>query len=239
MTVGNKVNNIVLSCYMTTLKDPQADIYRKPNHEAYIAKWYKSLSVLDASTKVVVVHDGLSDAFCLRHKRVDWVLVEPMPISINDQRFIHWYRQLSSISNVDYAITTDISDVVFVRDPFRWMKETGFPLFFGRDSHKTIGESAWLTERIAKYCKTSLKPNLPMLNAGVVGGRYEEVCDFLKRVGLKVWEYGADGNCNMAVVNVVAHSHFKRSDLWMGFPFTSDFKKHEKPSVCEAFIIHK
>jgi hypothetical protein len=78
-----------------------------------------------------------------------------------------------------------------------------------------------------------------MINAGVIGGKRDAIIVFLNAVCERISEVGHRGNCDMAVVNEVAYSLHGRHDVWVGHPFTSQFKAFEKPGQSGALIIHK
>eukprot|EP01147_Barroeca_monosierra_P003210 gene3210-8232_t len=185
---------IVLTTYLTSKQDPQRNIYRRPNLFSYMRDWYGS--IVRFRLPAVVFHDELSTQFTTAIRRHSEALIDFQAVfsnqrSTNDQRFYLYLKYLEDNPNINYALMTDISDVILRINPFpmfEWIGEN--IIFVGRDfeSFETMSSMDWMSRRV-RTCFVQKMPlldtvvNMPwVFNAGVIGGHRKIVVEFLQLV---------------------------------------------------------
>ena len=231
--------NIILTSYFTGKPDPQRNVNIKANDPGYISQWCKSIAAVGLAG--IIFHNGLSKSFIKRFTSaaVSFKRVVLGAYSTNDERFLHWHAYLKSLKKkYEYALMTDVSDVVFVRDPFQFMELTNFNLYFGQEQ-RIIGDNMTMVKFMTEFYGSVLYGNKKVLNAGTIGGKFPAILGFLEHMGVEINRIGSLGNCNMSALNYVAYSKYKRSDFYAGRPFTSAFKAFEHPETTECYIVHK
>ena len=237
----------VFTTYFTSKMDPQRWTFTKANDFRYMSAWYDSL--INQGLQAVIFHDGLSQEF------MD--LIEPQVFlkkvllgdhSMNDERFLHYMRYIESRPNIKRVLLTDISDVVFLRNPFDLMRLLGDRLYIGEDRliSPTVGSNGWLQNKLIKCYgldfdehgdTKSLSKFSVVYNAGVIGGPRNVVLRFLRKLTTVLNTSPTNKNCNMAAVNYIAHKYFD-DIVFSGFPLTSSFAEFELVSP-GVYLAHK
>lgn len=210
------------------------------NSDDYLGRWYESVRACELHA--VIFHDGLSEDFIQRYttERVRFIQVPTRPWSNNDARFF-CFRDYLADQRDDYIVHTDISDVEIVQDPEPLLR-SHFDYYACRDT-VTLDEIAYLEihERYGweESLQMSLSGDKPVINLGVVGGRYRIMQQFYQRF-CEVREAAGEPerNLNMHIGQYLFRVRFKHRTLLLGEPFTSRFKayEHDRQDVC---FIHK
>ncbi len=232
--------NYIVSAYLTTSIDCMRGIQLKANDPNYIKDWYDS--VVKLKLNGIILHDSLDDDFIKQFPGVKFLKVAPIPewMQLYDYRWVVYFLFLSEY-NCDYIFFTDISDVVVASDPFQDIKEG---LYCG-DEQTTLKDCQWLQGALdvkeyskeLKLFKEVLSQNSTLFNAGILGGSYKDVLDFLKilyskleKLSLRQVHYTVD----MPLFNYVMYLYFEPKH---GFPINSKFKSYEKRD--DVWFIHK
>ena len=243
----------LLTTYFTSKKDPQrrANSLKVDNID-YIEDWHDS--AVHLGIHGAIFHDGLTEDFqsLVNQSLFTFHRVSLGRRSTNDERYYHYLDYLERHPEIEYALMTDVSDIVFPRDPFKAMRvidEGGERLYVGEDDNlrwPLVGESGWVMN-IVKRCYgqnsdtrsgdlKSLSRHSILLNAGVVGGRRHVVLRFLRQLTAVLRIASGGINCNMGSVNYIAHKYFD-DKLYSGYPLTSLFKRYNR--LFDGYVIHK
>ena len=243
--------DVIFTSYFTTEVDPQRSLYKHPNRYSYLRKWFDSLRELHL--RAVIFHDGLDQGFMDRltgiYHNVSFHRVTSLyGRSTNDARFYAYHDYLKHHPDIRRVLMTDISDVVFQRNPFDFMNLLGDLLYIGRDIDifPDMASMPWLSTRLAKCFGnySVLQGDLHNMmrlaivyNAGVLGGSRNIAMALLTRIIWALDHTPPDINCNMPAVNYVVHKYF--SDVtYTGFPLTSRFLRFQcNPRA--VYIVHK
>ncbi|HEX5002388.1 MAG TPA: hypothetical protein VFW78_07815 [Bacteroidia bacterium] len=227
--------NIIIGAYLCSKVDPQRDRYTPTDDFGYIEGWYNS--ILTTNNKGVILHDSLSSEFVKRYENLALSFVKvdisKIPYTINDCRFIIFneYLQKNIFNNV---FITDISDVVFKKDPFELVAEK---LLVGSES--VVKKDFWWSKKyINEVYPCYPFWNEPLLNCGILGGNYKMVKEVLEIMVNEIYknpvrEYFID----MMVFNYVIHSNFY-GKYFTGSPLHTVFKNYDTANI-DAYIIHK
>lgn len=255
-------DQIILTSFFTKKKNAheyQFDI-PKDNFD-FIQQFYESVQSHQFQT--VIFHDDCSEEFVQNYSTplITFVEVDTEGLlSTNDIRFILYERWLSQHRS-KYVLMVDIRDVVFGRNPFDFMEEKAneFDIFLGVDKKEKLGEIPFQEKKLHTCYKHDLNVrNLnvkgwKMVNAGVIGGKYDAVTTLLKGVCSDLLYYAPriekDADCNMQVVVRNTNKILNSSDngiyngipwrLWTGVPFTNQFLERNDPKKGEYYVYHK
>ena len=161
--------------------------------------------------------------------------------------FFNFFRYIENHPNIKHILFADISDVVFVRNPFDLMRLLGDHLYIGDDMehYPLIGNLPWTVYKI-KSCygngynkkgdTKSLAKFSIVYNAGIIGGPRHIVLRFLRLLTAELSQL-AGNNCNTAAVNYIAHKYFD-DVTFSGFPLTSKYKGYQN-QMSGTYLIHK
>lgn len=169
-------SNILLTCYFTGVKDTQ-------NGRTWDSD-SKALAPLIASlkdTKLVVLHD------CLNDKDTDKVKFVKVDTSINPyfQRWVS-YRQylMAHRHEIDKVFCIDGTDVEVLKEP-DW-DNMGDWLYTGDEATTVDDKGGWMRKNHKAPAITEFLDKCggryQMLNAGILGGRLDIVCEFMRAV---------------------------------------------------------
>lgn len=204
-----RTKSVVLTSYFTFADDPQRHERVKPSFD-YLANFWNTAH--HHSLEVVIVHDGLPKQFVRQHStskiRFHQVRVSKN-WSTNDYRF-HSYLQLGNLKKYDYTLISDISDVFYNSDPFLYMSARPNSRFFPSLDSGKFHRHAWRVKDCYGNEAASWDQQKVMYNAGVWGGRNNEVVCIidcivreLERVLMK---HNHSYNCNMPTFNWCVHN---------------------------------
>ena len=232
--------NYIFTTYFTSRPDPQRGKTQKQDNLGYILNWFITVKYL--GIKAVIFHDGLSENFRKKlqkdYPKVFFEKVSLGKLSTNDARFMIYYDYLIKNPHIKRILCTDVSDVVFINNPFELMTLLGNHLYVGQDSQDSefMHDNGWF-RGMAKSCHvekvlpeyTDVRTNRYFLNAGVIGGERLLMIDFLNKVNTYIGK--AKGkNCNMPVVNYVVQRYFRHA-FYTGYPLTSRFRGNNVMAV--------
>lgn len=226
---------------ITTLFTKQVD----PQRNKHMTADTKLLAALQQSLtghQFVVLHDNLKSP-TLGH--AEFVQVET---NINPyfQRHLSIYQYLRDHPEIGRVWCVDGTDVQMLRDPFPEMQPGR--LYLG--SEPSTLRNDWMLKhhpdsKIQKFFKAN--PNLPLLNAGLIGGDRHTVMAFLQAIVKEWfddhidfifgWETQRVGVGDMGVLNVVARERFG-DQLEHGPHVNTVFKAEEKTNTT-AWFRHK
>ena len=243
--------DVIFTSYFTTAVDPQRSLHKHPNRFSYLSKWFDSLRELHL--RAVIFHDGLDQGFMDRlshvYSNVSFHRVTSLyGRSTNDARFYAYHDYLKLHPDIRRVLMTDISDVVFQRNPFDFMNLLGDLLYIGRDIDifPDMLSMPWLSTRLAKCFGnySVLEGDLHNMmrlaivyNAGVLGGSRHIAMALLTRITWALDHTPPDINCNMPAVNYVVHKYFSHI-TYTGYPLTSRFLRFQyNPRA--VYIVHK
>ncbi|HBH22527.1 MAG TPA: hypothetical protein DDY13_03805 [Cytophagales bacterium] len=208
--------NIILSTYFTSKPDPQRQFRVKPSDFNFLKAWY--LSVVKKSLKAVVFIDFHDNAFINKYEseNIKFIYCTLGNLSLNDERYFIFEEYLNYyIRDLTQVCITDISDVIFNKDPFIFFKDRPWhTLFVGRNHTDKIMFSRINLERMSQLSDAyglAYPGNfyiMPVYNAGIIGGDKWVVAYLLKKMCIYFREYGSDKNLNMLILNMVLYSYF-------------------------------
>lgn len=213
---------VVLTTYLTGCVDPQ----RGQKWEANIEK-VRTLaeSVNRNGTELVLIND------CFSVSQVESIgaVFEPSK-SYHDNPYFHrWlsYREYLRLNICDNVWLVDATDTELLRHPFRTLQPNKIYVGWERD---TIGCQWMLNHHKSNFSQTFIKCNMktPLLNAGVIGGRYDIVMEFLDRICdmISILPEISSEDTDMSLFNWVLYSHFN-GRFETGPKYVTEFKKHQ------------
>lgn len=260
-----KYDTVVLTCYMTSKKDPQRSIYQPNDNYDYIKPWYETMIKQDLHG--IIFYDKLSDEFVNEHQ-THKIIFKKCTIgkySINDERFIIYYQYLLK-NPYKYILMTDVSDVFINRNPFDLIRNSinNDKIFVGTN---VIGIGAtkrtpqWFQRRNwkiepfnnklkdAKYDDVGFQPSeIQIYSAGLLGGSYDKIIWFLIKMTEITLIVDSTKNNNMIIFNYIINRYlleeydiksFCSKYIFTGSPFNSSFGKYEKMEESECCLFHK
>jgi len=217
----------------------------KQNDIQYIEGWYNSVNKLKLNG--VVFYDNLSDEFVSQYetKYVKFVKSSPGVWSNNDGRFF-CYLDFLQKNKYDNVFLTDGSDVTVVQDPGKIVEDfSETDIFLCKDNIPLSAFGRFLEVHYRFqwenyfYFALEMQRGIPLINMGVIGGRYEVMMEFLQkfcdeRDRMSMPEFNAD----MWLGQYVFREKLKDKTLLLGNPFTSDFKEYQNDRQ-DVYFIHK
>lgn len=261
--------NVILTTYFCTKVDPQRKFHVKGDDFSYISKFYNSIHSKDLA--VVIFYDNLSNDFVATYttENVTFIKCELKRFSLNDERFFIFQEFLEKVQ-VQKVIFSDVNDVTFGHDPFDLINDDR--LYIGRDNYTINEYSEWMKNKIEILPKSIVRNintlfyRMPIVNAGVIGGKTNIMLKFVKRVTELLNQTNNDLNNNMACVNIAffdsywlpyqstilsrlkffttsqikelkERSSLQNDQFLLGKPFTSSYWKYEKNKT--DYIFHK
>lgn len=261
--------NIILTTYFCTKVDPQRKFYVKSDNFSYISKFYQSIHAKGLAA--VIFYDNLSNDFVANYntENVRFIKCDLKRFSLNDERFFIFQEFLEKVK-VQKVIFSDVNDVIFGRDPFHLINDNRF--YIGRDKYTINDYSEWMKNKIEILPKsilnniTALLYRMPIVNAGVIGGKADIMLTFAQKVNELLTEANNDWNNNMACVNIAFFdsywlpyqsnimnrlrlfttsqikelkdmSSIQNDQFLLGKPFTSSYLKYEENKT--DYIFHK
>ena len=215
------------------------------NNIKYIEPWYNSINSL--GIKGLVFYDNLTKEFINKYQNnnVTFHKVENSEYSNNDWRFFV-YRDFLKDKLYDSVFLTDGSDVIISQDPAKIITEhPDIDFFICKDSIKLADfgylavhqQAGW--ENYSWFAMQCLQRKLDLINMGVIGGTYSNICQFLEvfcetRTKMASPNFNAD----MWVGQYVFRHLLKDKNIMLGEPFTSEFKKYQTDRK-DVYFIHK
>lgn len=132
-------------------------------------------------------------------------------VAHNNPYFQRWYeyRDYLKLNPTDNVFLTDCNDVELLREPFKNIQPNKLYVGWERDF---IGCQWMRNHHKTNFSQTFIACNTktPLLNAGVIGGRYDIVMEFLNRICDMIGilpEIDKD-DTDMSTFNWVLYSHF-------------------------------
>lgn len=223
---------IILTSYFNGVADPQ----RGEKWESDINK----LNPLIESAKVnnsdvIVLNDCFKESQQFKNENVKYRYY-----SFNDGNpyFNRWkaYREFIKLNkHFENVWMTDCNDVEVLKNPFQIIRPGILYCGWEKD---VIGCQWMQNHHKSNFMQNFIKSNLktPLLNAGVIGGRYDIVMEFLDRLCDMDEILPEKEACmtDMAIFNWVLYSHFLNRFI-TGPTITTEFKKFEKNNKVALF----
>ena len=179
--------NIILTTYFTTKKDPQRDVLVEKNAFSYIEDFYKS--IIHNNLYAVIFFDELDKDFIKKYtcKNIQFVQCSLGSYSLNDERFYIYHEFLNINNNIKKIILCDVNDVTIEQNTvFNFIKNNRF--YIGRDEENLIYNNQWFKNKI-NILPFDLKNKIPrefyympVVNAGVIAGDYNCIVKFLNAI---------------------------------------------------------
>jgi hypothetical protein len=210
---------VVLTVYMTSKKDPQRSIIQKSNSYEYIKPWYSTMK--EKGLHGIIFHDNLTPEFIKEYEtdKIFFVKSKLGQYSINDERYILYYKFMKKYPHYKYVLTTDVSDVFINKDPFPLLKENPHKIFVGTNfvgNGPKIKTPAWYERRkwkidrfnkALKDCgydqKGYFRNEYQIYNAGLIGGLRDEMFVFIGKIVLLIFITDNGKNNNMLLLNYI------------------------------------
>lgn len=212
-SLNSEINDeIICTTYFTSKSDPQSNNKVAEDNFDYIKPWYESVSKLGLNG--IVFYDNLSLDFINKYKtdKIKFVKCVLGDYSLNDERFIIYFIFFIK-HKVNNILLTDGNDVKFNKNPFELINNKN-KIFIGRDDSNKIYQSKWMRESIKKF-ELNLNQkvpnnffNMPLYNAGIVGGDYVMVMFFLRQISHIFYKIDKGDNNNMVALNYILFQYF-------------------------------
>ena len=252
--LNNKVNEyillekkegIVLSTYFTSVLDPQRNKFVNNNDYEYMKPLYESC--LEHSFDLVIFHDSLSNEFIEKYENeyVQFQMVSLRSgVSVNDERFLFYQKFLRENQNkYEFVMLSDISDVMLFTNPFDAMKLQE-DKSNGICKYWILKEDTLLSVMVDyyKHCygskslftKKNFDTNLNIYNAGVIGGRIENVQYMIESIIAELTRITKGYNCNMIALqfniqnNIISEDNICNEGMcWKNDTCTRPFLHHK------------
>lgn len=216
-SVEIKSRELVLTSYFTSKSNPQGELSDAPsNNIDYIAPWYKSVNELKLNG--IVFYDNLNSSFVKKYT-TDYVQFAKCTIgsySLNDERFIIYYLfLLKYYQKISSVLMTDARDVRFTQNPFDLIRlSKTHTLFLGRDEWNIRRQAennplrGFLFQlKLARKLENNFY-NLPVYNAGILGGDTVSVLYFLRQLSYFLLECDSSANLNMPAFNYTIYFYW-------------------------------
>lgn len=245
---------IILTSYFSKKRHPnhpqdphvvgrQEDGRVKNNSDEYIKIWKNSIE--ENGIKGIIFHDQLSEEFTSRHssKNIEFIKVKDSPYSNNDYRFF-CFKDLLTERTADIVFHADLSDVRIVKSPESLIEEHGDIDFFACQDSIMLNQfpyaDAHQNFKWEDYMYILLNQNeLPLINMGVVGGRYENMLDFYSKFCTIREECKQENiNINMWICQYLLRVIYKNKKILVGDPVCSEYKKFQENRK-DVYFIHK
>ncbi len=203
-----EIENIILTTYFTTKKDPQRGVPTEKNNFSYIEDFYKS--VLENNLYAVIFYDDLDEEFIRKYtcKNISFIQCTLGNYSLNDERFYIYYEFLKNNKKIKKIIFCDVNDVTLEkRTVFEFIKKNKF--YIGRDEDGLIYRNHWLKNKVHILPEELQKKipksfyYMPVVNAGVIAGDSTRIMEFLETITTLFDRINNDENNNMACTNIV------------------------------------
>lgn len=256
-------DNVVLTCYMTSKKDPQRNIHQDSNNYDYIKPWYETMKKMDLHG--IIFYDTLSDEFVKQYQtdKIIFKKSEMGSYSINDERFIIYYRYLQK-NPYKNVLMTDVSDVFIMKNPFDLINSDKTKIYVGtnvvgigadRRTPIWFERRAWKIDpfnnklRISNYDETGFTDKkYQIYSAGLIGGEYDKMMWLLENMIEVMLLIKSSKNYNMILLNYILNRYlmdeydsktFCTKYIFTGKPYNSLFGKNENMENTECCLYHK
>jgi hypothetical protein len=242
--------NYICSTYLNKSIDIQRKTRWDDNDFKYIKEWL--YSALNHSLNCVIIHDNLSPEFVKRYENkesyikssIEFIKAVQPKLNGLDYRWILYYEFLELYKNeIDMILFTDISDVVFLKNPFDFMSKNS-ELIYTADEEGML-KNGWILKRnkyfydIIPNFKNYEKENAgeKLKNCGVVGGKVEVLLEFVKDMASILLAGNVEETTvDMSVLNYLLYTKYKNKS-YSGYPLNTRFKFNEINPNC--YIKHK
>lgn len=235
-------NNIILSNYFTGKLDPQRKIKWDADNVHLVFPWVKSLTKL--GLKGIIFHDNLSERFINKFKNynVDFIRYKlKTNLSLNDERFICWYEYILKNKWIENLFTTDLFDVTFYKNPFDLISND-YDVYADALSNRMVCDSPMWREPMMFIYKKLYHAEKPLVNAGVIGGKRDNILKLFKSM---IDDFETYNTFEKAILFHEGDIPVFNKNLWDLFEekrlmltgVVSEFKEYEKEG--NFAIIHK
>ncbi|MFY9255410.1 MAG: hypothetical protein WAO83_18305 [Fuerstiella sp.] len=228
----------VVTVMMTRKPDPQRGTPIAGDYLEYISPWWTTINKVGLHG--IILHDGLPADF-IADATTDCVSFQKCELGnfpILHQRHFA-VRDYLQQSEHEFVLVTDVSDVAIKRDPFELIAANAdnCRLFIGSEE-KTIARNKCLRNELAGQYGEVRFSDRPVVNPGILGGRRQQVIDFLNLLTAEIEELGDRLLASdMSIINQVFHSHYDLSEVFTGSPLHSRFRKWDYNTP--AAVMHK
>ena len=232
--------NIILTTYFCNVKDVHGNKFSPCNDIRYIGNWYYSLKKLKLNG--IVFHDHCTEEFINKYttNHIKFVYVDSSKFTntLNDYRFILYYKFLLNNPNLNKVFMTDGNDITIVKNPFNLVNDDN--VYVGSEENIIEEKTEWF---IKECMNSSLKDFIiknkekKILNAGIVGGNKKPVLKLLSKMN-KLFNKFRDKSCNinMTVLNFVIYENNIKFKTNGGLNSRFKFYENYREDVC---FIHK
>jgi glycosyltransferase involved in cell wall biosynthesis len=219
-----QMDNVIITTFFTGYIDPQKGQKWEANHDMLLPL-IESLN----GQHLIVIHD------CFNSPNTESVSYVRAKCNENPYYF-RWkaIRAYLKQAQHDFVFCCDATDVTMLKNPFEHM--SGYNLYVG-DEPDTL-KNKWLTHHHdTELLRTFFKTNsqLPLLNAGLLGGKQDVVLAFLDGL-VQVLHPEFAGYTDMGVFNYIAYLYFQ-DILSHGRHVNTIFKSYKPNNV--SWFMHK
>jgi hypothetical protein len=221
------MKRLIFTCYFNGKDDPQFPgmRHRAKNFDA-IYLWLKSLTL--CGLKGVIFTDNLPkvhepfehNVILVPYKlRTGWTILE--------ERHLCYLEYLEKHPEIEEVVFTDLFDCEFYRDPFPLLAGHDLLAGYGGRLHAPIAGNAWIEEEMARAYGEIWYKDMPVLCAGLWGGRRDVVMMVLRAMVRDFEQINPTGHVDMSVFIKCAYDLIPRGSILLGEPFCSKFKRYE------------
>jgi hypothetical protein len=241
--------NIIIGVYYTHKKDGQWNKQIQKNNFEYIKPWHKSITEKNLQG-VLLVDNSCGQDFINKYQNNNVKMIKIQPTkskhALHVVRFLDIYKYLQS-NIYDNVLLTDVSDVMFLKNPFDFIKDDK-KLYVGCEQRHKNGDfkiaerDPWAKHNFKRFYNAKNK-NYPFwkkkfLNCGIVGGHYHNVMKFLNKFKEEA-SVPPKGTfpMDMPIMNYVCYDNFSEN-LITGQPLHTIFGIYDVNNK-ECYIAHK
>lgn len=223
-------NGIILTSYFTGEIDPQ----RGEKWDVDINQLKPLIESAKANNSTIyVIHDCFDEASIAdvvkNYDKAYFMSIAPQ----NENPYFFRWKSYKNILNwikkefTDNVWIVDATDVLVLKNPFQLIEDNVLYCGWEKDF---IGCQWMLNHHKSNFMQNFIKSNIktPLLNAGVVGGRYDIVMEFLDRL-CDMYEILPEKEAcvtDMPLFNWTIYSHFLNRFI-TGPTITTQFKKYD------------
>lgn len=221
------MNNVVLASYFNYMNDPQRGVLWDTDYSDLLLLIG---TVIQFNLEIKIFHNCFVST--PKIKNCEWIRINP-DISYVPTVFRHFvYREYLKSHRFDKIFMVDSTDVMMLKNPFPFV-EPSF-LYVGEEKNKLVSNK-WMKKEQGVNLKNfndyfitiENYSDSPLLNAGIIGGDYDMVRQFLNFVTLYHSQHsqGLTTSTDMAIFNYTILKHFYRNVVH-GDTVTTEFKKY-------------
>jgi hypothetical protein len=138
------------------------------------------------------------------------------PLLIHHVRFLHWWLYLSELDPLDRVLLTDVNDVIFNKNPFKYLNSFNRECIVASSEAILHSEEQWNLENFWSTfgIVTDLIKDKEIYNAGTISGTAKIVADLCRDIYLLTLY--KPRNADQAAYNYLIQTRYKQNTIFTG-----------------------